>query len=89
MIPLTDEQKAAVEYEGNLCLTSCPGSGKTRTIVAKLLRCIEEVRDTPRKIACITFTNTGVNEIDSRLRTYGDGDDIDYCEISTIPPVPT
>ncbi len=84
MIPLTDEQKAAVEYDDTLCLTSCPGSGKTRTIIAKLQRCIEEVRDSPRRIACITFTNTGVNEIESRLRTYGDGDDLDYCEISTI-----
>lgn len=84
MIPLTDEQKAAVEHDGTLCLTSCPGSGKTRTIIAKLQRCIDEVRGTPRKIACITFTNTGVNEISSRLRTYGDGDDIDLCEISTI-----
>ena len=84
MIPLTDEQKAAVEYDGTLCLTSCPGSGKTRTIIAKLQRCINEVRGTPRKIACITFTNTGVHEISSRLRTYGDGDDIDLCEISTI-----
>ncbi|MCK4624768.1 MAG: ATP-dependent helicase [Phycisphaerae bacterium] len=28
----------------NLCLASCPGSGKTRTIVAKMLRCIEQVQ---------------------------------------------
>ncbi|MFN9372064.1 MAG: UvrD-helicase domain-containing protein [Planctomycetaceae bacterium] len=84
MIPLTDEQKNAVEYPDTLCLTSCPGSGKTRTIIAKLQRCIDEVRDTPRKIACITFTNTGVNEIEARLRTYGDRDDLDICEISTI-----
>lgn len=84
MIPLTKEQQEAVEYPDTLCLTSCPGSGKTRTIIAKLQRCIEEVRGTPRKIACITFTNTGVHEIESRLRTYGDGDDLDICEISTI-----
>jgi DNA helicase-2/ATP-dependent DNA helicase PcrA len=84
MIPLTDEQKEAVEYPDTLCLTSCPGSGKTRTIIAKLQRCIDEVRGTPRKVACITFTNTGVNEIEARLRTYGDSDDLDICEISTI-----
>jgi len=84
MIPLTKQQEDAVQYPGTLCLTSCPGSGKTRAIIAKLQRCIEEVRGTPRKIACITFTNTGVNEIESRLRTYGDGDDLEICEISTI-----
>lgn len=84
MIPLTEEQQNAVDYDGTLCLTSCPGSGKTRTIIAKLQKCLDEVRDTPRKVACITFTNTGVNEIASRLRTYGDGDDQHLCEISTI-----
>lgn len=84
MIPLTKEQQDAVEYPETLCLTSCPGSGKTRAIIAKLQRCVEEVRGTPRKIACITFTNTGVNEIESRLRTYGDENDLDICEISTI-----
>ena len=84
MIPLTEEQQAAVDHDGTLCLTSCPGSGKTRTIIAKLQKCLDEVRETPRKVACITFTNTGVNEIASRLRTYGDGDDLNFCEISTI-----
>lgn len=84
MIPLTKEQEEAVVFDDTLCLTSCPGSGKTRAIIAKLQRCIDEVRGTPRKIACITFTNTGVNEIESRLRTYGDGGDLDVCEIATI-----
>ena len=84
MIPLTPEQTDAVKYPDTLCLTSCPGSGKTRTIIAKLQLCIDEVRDTPRKIACITFTNAGVNEIESRLRMYGDGDDTELCEVSTI-----
>lgn len=84
MIPLTPEQEKAVTFPDTLCLTSCPGSGKTRTIIAKLQRCIDEVRDTPRKIACITFTNAGVNEIESRLRLYGDGADNELCEVSTI-----
>lgn len=84
MIPLTPEQKVAVEYPGSLCLTSCPGSGKTRAIVAKLLRCADEVRDTPRRVACITFTNAAVKEIESRLRKYGSPEDVELCEISTI-----
>ncbi|MDB5388408.1 MAG: ATP-dependent helicase [Planctomycetaceae bacterium] len=84
MIPLTDEQQAAVDYQDNLCLTSCPGSGKTRTIIVKLHRCIEEVRGTPRRIACITYTNAGVHEIEARLRLYGSSGDGDLCEVSTI-----
>jgi DNA helicase II / ATP-dependent DNA helicase PcrA len=81
---LTDQQRAAVKNEGNTLLVACPGSGKTRAIVAKLLRCADEVRDTPRRVACITYTNAAVDEIDERLRAYGGSGDEDYCEVSTI-----
>jgi len=81
---LTNEQRVAVRHDGHLCLTSCPGSGKTRTIVAKALRCIEDVRDTPRHVACITYTNAAVDEIDARLSALCDGDSALRCEIGTI-----
>lgn len=84
MIPLTEEQKEAVDHPDSLALVSCPGSGKTRTIVAKLLRCIEEVRGTPRRIACITFTVAGVKEVESRMRLLSTYDDSKHCEVSTI-----
>jgi ATP-dependent DNA helicase UvrD/PcrA len=65
-------------------LTACPGSGKTRVIISKLVRVLDEVRDTPRAIACITYTNTGVHEIESRLRHHiQPGDETSY-EICTI-----
>lgn len=59
---LNDEQKRAVLFQENLCLRACPGSGKTRTIIAKLLRTIDEICHTPRRIACITYTHAAVNE---------------------------
>lgn len=81
---LTDEQRAAVSEPGHVCLISCPGSGKTRVIVAKLLFCIELVRDTTRRIACITHTNAAADEIDNRLRqTCFGGEDL-YYEVATI-----
>ena len=74
----------AVAEPGHVCLVSCPGSGKTRVIVAKLLYCIELVRDTTRRIACITHANAGADEIDSRLReTCFGGEDL-YYEVATI-----
>jgi DNA helicase-2/ATP-dependent DNA helicase PcrA len=83
-VKLTDEQKAAVARDGHACVVSCPGSGKTRTVVAKLLRCIEEVRGSTRSIACITHTNAGADEIDSRLReTCFSGED-EYYQVATI-----
>jgi len=81
---LTDEQRDAVAQPGHVCLVSCPGSGKTRVIIAKLLHCIESVKDTTRRIACITHTNAAADEIDSRLRENSFSNDELYYEISTI-----
>lgn len=81
---LTNEQKNAVCCGDNLMLTACPGSGKTRVIISKLTRVVDEVRGTPRSVACITYTNAGVHEIEARLRKHiQPGDDICY-DICTI-----
>ena len=81
---LTAEQAAAVADHGNRVVSSCPGSGKTRTIIAKILRCIEEIADTPRKICCITYTNAATNEISARLLQFGNGEDALRYEVNTI-----
>lgn len=81
---LTDEQRAAVVNPGHSFIAACPGSGKTRTIIAKLLRCVDELRGTPRRVACITYTNAAVDEIEKRLRELGSSDDVDYCLVATI-----
>lgn len=67
-----------------MCLVSCPGSGKTRVVVAKLLRCIDSVMDTTRRVACITHTNAATDEIDFRLRETCFGNESAYYEIETI-----
>ncbi len=81
---LTDEQLKAVQCNDNALIVACPGSGKTRTLASKMLRCLDDVRDSSRHIACITYTNTAVYEIDHRLRKYGTTGDEIYCDISTI-----
>lgn len=81
---LTNEQRDAVRCEDDLMLTACPGSGKTRVIISKLLRSIGEVRDTPRAVACITYTNAAVYEIEARLRRHAQPSDDAYYEICTI-----
>jgi DNA helicase-2/ATP-dependent DNA helicase PcrA len=81
---LTDEQRNAVGDAGNVCLVSRPGSGKTRVIVAKLLRCIDSVVDTTRRVACITHTNAAADEIDSRLRETCFGNEDKYYDVATI-----
>lgn len=81
---LTPQQRAAVDYKGHAVITACPGSGKTRTIIAKILRCIDELKGTPRKVACITYTNTAVHEIENRIRQNGASSDEGCHEVSTI-----
>lgn len=84
MISLTNDQKKAVEFNGNIYLSACPGSGKTRVIIAKLLKLAEEIQNSPRSIGCITYTNAAVEEIELRIRQLGTNTILERCEISTI-----
>ena len=81
---LTVQQKTAVRCNTDLMLTACPGSGKTRVIVSKLTRVLDELRGGPRSVACITYTNTGVYEIEARLRQHIQPGDESCYEIGTI-----
>ena len=81
---LTAEQQLAADCPENVLLRACPGSGKTRVITTKLMTSIDEVRDTPRKIACITYTNAAVHEIEDRVARSLMPDDDRYFAVSTI-----
>lgn len=81
---LTPQQWAAVEHDGHAVINACPGSGKTRTIIARVLKCIDELSGTPRKVACITYTNTAVYEIENRIRQHGTSSDKGSYDVSTI-----
>jgi DNA helicase-2/ATP-dependent DNA helicase PcrA len=81
---LTPQQQAALDHPGNVLLTACPGSGKTRTIVAKLVSEVERLRGTPFAVACITYTNAAVSEIDTRVSAHLMPDDHVNYLVSTI-----
>jgi DNA helicase II / ATP-dependent DNA helicase PcrA len=81
---LTDQQAAAVSEAGNLLLTACPGSGKTRTLIAKAVREIENLRGTPRRVCCITYTNTAAQEIEERAALELQPGDERQLAVSTI-----
>lgn len=82
---LTAQQQEAVLHGGHVSLVSCPGSGKTHTIVARLLRCMDEVKDTTRRIGCITYTKAAVNEIQYRLSRHLGRDEFeDKFDVGTI-----
>nr|WP_279608891.1 ATP-dependent helicase [Burkholderia gladioli] len=81
---LTKEQRDAVECDSSVFLTACPGSGKTSVITVKLGRCLEEVEPTPRSVACITYTNAAVHEIETRVRKSLGAQNESALDISTI-----
>lgn len=81
---LTTEQRDAVVFQDSVYLTACPGSGKTRVVISKLARCLAENADGLRAVACITYTNAAVHEIEARVRQYihvGDSAAADICTI--------
>ena len=71
---LTSEQLDAVKFDGNLLLTACPGSGKTKTLVSKLCFILEnkELFDIgKKKIVALTYTNVAADTILERIISYG------------------
>ncbi|AJY77454.1 hypothetical protein VN24_02900 [Paenibacillus beijingensis] len=63
---LNSEQREIVEYENNSLVIACPGSGKTRTLVAKLIYEGAKLKKN-EKIAAITYTNLAADEIGLRV----------------------
>ncbi|MBS3732015.1 MAG: ATP-dependent helicase [Desulfobacterales bacterium] len=63
---LSDEQRAAVEHIGPALVVAGAGSGKTRTLTAKVAHLIERGY-VPERILAITFTNKAADEMKRRL----------------------
>ncbi len=67
---LDDSQRAAAHWEGGpLLVEAGPGTGKTRTLVARIVFLLTERSVAPEKILALTFSNKAADEMRSRLRT--------------------
>jgi len=69
------------DIENHFKVVAGPGAGKTRWLCNHVRNVLSKSKrlNKCRKIACITYTNVGVDEIVKRL-----GDSIDKVEVSTI-----
>jgi superfamily I DNA/RNA helicase/Zn-dependent peptidase ImmA (M78 family) len=66
-IPLNKKQKAAAGHRGAAFLLQAgPGTGKTRTLVARVESLLEEGVD-PRRILLLTFSNKAAGEMTERI----------------------
>lgn len=67
---LDDSQRAAAHWEGGpLLIEAGPGTGKTRTLVARIVYLLTERSVAPENILALTFSNKAAAEMRSRLRT--------------------
>lgn len=64
---LSDEQRKVAVCDQNILLLASAGTGKTKTMAAKILRLINEKQMDPSRILCLTFTNKACEETKERL----------------------
>lgn len=60
----TRAQQALIDHPGNVLVEACPGSGKTRTMVARYRRLVGE--ESRKGIALVSFTKAAVEEVRQR-----------------------
>ncbi len=65
---LNPQQTDAVIEPGNVLLTACPGSGKTRALTYKIAYELERLTNSKKIIIAVTFTNRAADEIKKRIR---------------------
>ena len=66
-IELTDEQRAIVETDEDTIVISNPGTGKTTTLSARVVKLLEDGVK-PEEILCITFTDKAKKEMFDAIR---------------------
>lgn len=71
---LNKQQIEAVVEPGNVLLTACPGSGKTRALTYKIAYELERLTNSKKIIIAVTFTNRAADEIKKRIRTLNADD---------------
>lgn len=68
---LHPRQLEAVVHDGNVVVKAGPGSGKTRTLAARVAYVLETQYSPFRGVACITYTNAAAEEIARRVGHFG------------------
>ncbi|MEU3025927.1 ATP-dependent helicase [Nocardiopsis alba] len=68
---LHPRQRTAVLHDSNVVLRAGPGSGKTRTLVARIAYVLQTQISAFRGVACITYTNAAAEEIRRRVLSSG------------------
>jgi superfamily I DNA/RNA helicase len=72
---LNDQQQQAVTAgEGPVMIVAGPGTGKTKTLVARIVHLLESGKARPEQILALTFTKKAAQEMQSRVAVLVSGD---------------
>jgi len=65
---LTPSQRQAVAARGNVLVMAGAGAGKTKTLIARCLDCLDRERSSLDELLIVTFTEAAAAEMRQRLR---------------------
>lgn len=81
------QQQAIEKHEGQVILISCPGSGKTSTVVARVADMVESGIH-PSEILVVTFTTAAAKEMKERYQSFvsdrAEADEATFCTIHSF-----
>jgi DNA helicase-2/ATP-dependent DNA helicase PcrA len=69
----SDQQRAVESASRAIIIQAGPGTGKTRTLTARIAYLISEKRINPGAILALTFTNKAARELEKRIQKYQPG----------------
>jgi DNA helicase-2/ATP-dependent DNA helicase PcrA len=82
---MNERQMQAVTHgPGPLLILAGPGTGKTRTLTARITYLVQEQRVEPEKILAVTFTNKAAEEMKNRLQRLLDPGQSARIHLSTF-----
>jgi DNA helicase II / ATP-dependent DNA helicase PcrA len=68
---LNAEQVDAITTPGNVFLSACPGSGKTRALTYKAALELSRLTTSKKRVVAITYTHRAADEIHERIEALG------------------
>ncbi|WP_437192502.1 UvrD-helicase domain-containing protein [Planctomicrobium sp. SH527] len=71
MAELSAQQAFAIQVDGDVFVTACPGSGKTRVLSEKIIATLDQGISPHQRTLALTYTNRAADEVAARLQEHG------------------
>lgn len=80
-----EQQEAVTAADSAVAVVAGPGTGKTRTLVSRIVRLVQTCGVPPAQITAVTFTNRAADEMRARLAaSFGDKRAVKSMHIGTF-----